>query len=107
MRETATNKMWWVGAMVAAVAIGCGRAPQISRPNQSLIDALRTAASARQAAWIDDCAKSLEERKQQGRISAEESKPLEAIIELARAGKWKEAEAEAKRLGKAQDLSGG
>lgn len=95
-----------LGVMLLAVALGCGRRQQISRPNQSLIDALRTATSARMEPWVDECAKSLEERKQQGSISADESKPLEQIIELARAGKWKEAEAEAKRLGQAQDLSG-
>ena len=100
------RNFWYVGAMMVVLTAGCGPGQQISRPNQSLIDALRTATSARMEPWVDECAKSLAERKQQGTISVDESKPLEQIIELARAGKWKEAEAEAKRLGQAQDLSG-
>lgn len=106
MRTVVKHTCWFFGAAMLVAAIGCGRAPQISRPNQPLIEALRTAASARMSPWIDECAEKLQERKQQGAISSEESKALQAVVDLARAGKWREAEAEAKRLGKAQDLSG-
>ncbi len=107
MPEIAKRTAWLVSAALLAAAVGCGRTQQISRPNQPLIDALRTATSARMLPWIDECAKSLEERKQQGDITADESKALQAVIDLARDGNWKEAEAQAKRLGKAQRLSGG
>lgn len=106
MRTSAKKTLWTFGAAMLVAAIGCGRAPQISRPNQPLIEALRTAASSRMSPWIDQCAEKLQERKQQGAISSEEGKALQAVIDLARAGKWREAEVEAKRLGKAQDLSG-
>lgn len=98
-------KLRLLGALAVALAVGCGRPPQISRPNQTFIDALRTATSSRMLPWVEECAKSLEARKQQGGISAEESKAFEEIIALARAEKWTEARDAAKRLGKGQRLS--
>lgn len=81
---------------------GCSGEPQVSRANQKLIAALRTAASARQVSWLDECAKQVDEGKAAGTISAEEAAAFEEIIALARSGKWEEAEARAAALGAAQ-----
>lgn len=89
--------------LFAAVFVaGCGGPPQVSRSNQKLISALRTAASARQVPWLDECAKQVEEGKAAGTITAEEAAAFDEIISLARRGEWKAAEEEAARLGAAQ-----
>ena len=41
MPELAKPTCLLLGVAIVAAAVGCGRAPQISRPNQPLIDALR------------------------------------------------------------------
>jgi hypothetical protein len=63
---------------------------------------LRTATSAQQVPWLDECAKQVEQGKAAGTISADEAVAFEAIIGLARSGDWKRAEEEAARLGAAQ-----
>ncbi len=85
-----------------ALLLGCGGAPQIARGNLKLIAALRTATSARQVPWLDECAKQVEQGKAAGTISTEEAQAFEAIIALARSGEWKKAEEEAAQLGAAQ-----
>ena len=81
---------------------GCGGEPQVSRTNQKLISALRTAASAQQLPWLDECAKQVEQGKAAGTMSAEEAAAFDEIIALARSGQWKEAEQRAAALGAAQ-----
>lgn len=81
---------------------GCGGEPQVSRANQKLIAALRTAASARQASWLDECARQVDEGKAAGTVSAAEAAAFDEIIGLARSGKWQEAEQRAAALGAAQ-----
>ena len=85
-----------------ALSAGCGGEPQVARGNQKLISALRTAASARQTAWLDECAGQVEQGKQAGTISAAEAAVFDEIIALARSGKWQEAEQRAAALGAAQ-----
>jgi hypothetical protein len=89
-------------ALIAAVMAGCGGPPQVAPANRRLIDGLRTATSSAQPEWVEESAKQLEEAKSKGTVSDQEYAEFEAIIGMARAGKWKEAEAEAIRLGKAQ-----
>ncbi|HVX10848.1 MAG TPA: hypothetical protein VHC22_06680 [Pirellulales bacterium] len=91
-----------VCALVSAIIAGCGGPPQVAPANRRLIDGLRTATSSAQPQWVEESAKQLEEAKSKGTVSDQEYAEFEAIITLARAGKWKEAEAEAIRLGKAQ-----
>ncbi|HEV7226171.1 MAG TPA: hypothetical protein VGN42_25920 [Pirellulales bacterium] len=86
----------------AALLGGCGGPPQVASGNQRLISALRTATSAQQVPWLDECAKQVDEGKAAGTISADEAAAFEAIIALARSGEWKQAEDEAARLGAAQ-----
>jgi hypothetical protein len=81
---------------------GCGGAPHVTPANLRLIDALRTATSSEQMQWVDESAKQLEEGKRNGTVSDQEYEVLDSIIRMAKEGKWKEANAEAIRLGKAQ-----
>lgn len=85
-----------------ATLAGCGGPPQISRGNQKLISALRTATSARQVPWLDECAKQVEQGKAAGTISEAEAGAFDEIISLARSGDWKQAEEKAAQLGAAQ-----
>ncbi|HUY36112.1 MAG TPA: hypothetical protein VMV69_25460 [Pirellulales bacterium] len=90
-------------AIVAALLItGCAKPPQVSPGNRRLVDGLRTATSSKQATWLEDCAKRLEDGRQKGTVSDVEYQEFLAIIALARDGKWEQAEAETTRLGKAQ-----
>lgn len=90
-------------ALAASLAIsGCGGAPHVSPGNYRLINALRTATSSKQIAWVDESAKQIEEAKANGTLTDAEYAEFQSIIRLARDGKWKAAEAETIRLGKAQ-----
>jgi hypothetical protein len=86
----------------SALLAGCGGPPQVATGNQKLISAFRTATSARQVPWLEECAKQVEQGKAAGTISADEAGAFETIIGLARSGEWKQAEEEAARLGAAQ-----
>jgi hypothetical protein len=99
MNRHAALSMLLLGATLLA---GCGGPPQVASGNQKLISALRTATSARQAPWLDECAKQVDEGKAAGTISADEAAAFEAIIGLARSGEWKQAEEQAALLGAAQ-----
>lgn len=94
--------------LTCSMVSGCGGPPQVSPGNFRLISALRTATSSKQIDWVEESAKQLEEEKSRGRVSDAEYAAFESIILLARQRKWKEAEAETIRLGKAQqaDRSG-
>jgi hypothetical protein len=92
-----------VSALLAGLVLsGCAKPPQVSPGNRKLVDGLRTATSSKQIAWVDECAKLLEECQRKGTVKDEEYEEFNAIIALARDEKWQEAEAEAIRLGKAQ-----
>ena len=101
------NSLLRLACLLSGLALlaGCGGEPQVARGNQKLISALRTAASARQMAWLDECAQQVEAGKKAGTISAAEAAAFDEIIALARAGKWKEAEQRAAALGAAQQPS--
>lgn len=91
-----------VALFVLATFSGCGGEPQVAKANQKLISALRTAASARQVPWLDECAKQVDEGQAAGTMSAAEAAAFEEIIALARSGEWKQAEEKAAALGAAQ-----
>ncbi len=81
---------------------GCGGPPQVAPANRRLIEGLRTATSSEQMQWVDESAKQLEEGKRNGTVSDQEYEVFQSVIRLAKDGKWKEANAETIRLGKAQ-----
>lgn len=87
---------------VMLLIAGCGGSPQVAPANRRLIEGLRTATSSEQMPWVEESAKQLEEGKQKGTVSDQEYEVFRSIIHMAREGKWKEANAEAVRLGKAQ-----
>lgn len=89
-------------ALVVLFIAGCGGPPQVAPTNRRLINSLRTAVSSQQIQWVDEAGRQLEEGKAKGTVSDSEYAEFSAIIELAREGKWKEAEAETIRLGQAQ-----
>lgn len=90
-------------AVLVCLAItGCGGAPHVSPGNYRLINALRTATSSKQLGWVNDSAQQIEEAKAKGTINDAEYAEFQAIIRLARDGKWKEAEAKTIRLANAQ-----
>ncbi|HWB11371.1 MAG TPA: hypothetical protein VG826_19230 [Pirellulales bacterium] len=87
---------------VLLLVAGCGGPPQVTPVNRRLIEGLRTATSSEQMQWVDESAKQLEEGKRNGTVSDQEYEIFQSIIAMAKEGKWKEANAEAVRLGKAQ-----
>ena len=92
----------WLGPLGVLLAIlGCGR-PQAMPQNRELIASLRTAVNTRNAEWLEKNAKTLEERRDAGRVSDAEYQEFQAIIAKARAGKWEEAERETIAFQKAQ-----
>lgn len=100
---TINRSLPFVSILVGISAlVGCSGEPQVAKGNLKLVSALRTAASARQAAWLDECAKQVDEGQTAGTISAAEAAAFEEIIALARSGEWKQAEERAAALGAAQ-----
>ncbi len=85
---------WIAGAMVGLSMIGCGR-PQASSPdNQQLIGSLRTAISARNPEWLEQNVEVLEERRAAGEVADAEYEEFQAIIAMAKEGRWEAAERE-------------
>jgi hypothetical protein len=96
------KKLFSRALIVLTLVAGCGGPPQVAPANRRLIDGLRTATSSEQMQWVDESVKQLEEGKRNGTVSDQEYEELQSIVRLAKEGKWKEANAEAVRLGKAQ-----
>lgn len=89
-------------AVLSACALsGCGR-PQASPQNLVLISSLRTAASTRNPELLERNAALIAERYTAGAMSEEEHGTFQAILELARAENWEQAELEAFAFQKAQ-----
>jgi hypothetical protein len=96
-------------AVVATIAIsiglcagGCGQVPQFGGKDQRLLEAVRTAVSARRPKWLDECAKQIDAEHTQGKISNEGFEALEAIVSQARGGDWSTAEKRIIQLEKGQ-----
>ena len=88
-------------AAAAIFIVGCGH-PQAAPHNRQLIASLRTALSAQNPEWLEQNVKLLDERQAAGEISAEELEAFQSIVDLARAGRWREAEQRAIAFQKAQ-----
>lgn len=63
---------------------------------------LRTATSTANMQWLDENAKQIEARRADGKMNAEVYAAIKAIIDKAKAGDWKEADADAFALLQAQ-----
>jgi hypothetical protein len=87
---------------VALLCGGCGQSPQFSTKDFRLLEALRTAVSARKPEWLEASAKQIDKEHQQGTISDEGFEALQSAITEARAGDWQHAEKQILQLEKAQ-----
>ena len=94
---------WLVlSCLVLLTFIGCGRAPQLSPQNRRLLAALQTAVSAQKTDWLEATHNQIAEKRGRAEISDEEYAALSAIIEKARAGDWKQAQADVFALSEGQ-----
>ena len=96
-------RVWVVAALILAAA-GCGepRVAHIRSRNHRLLQALRTAVSAKRADWLEQNAQLIEERHATGEMTDEEFDALNPIVAQARQGMWAQAESDLTRLIKAQ-----
>jgi len=84
------------------LTIGCTRPPAVQYHNLKLISSLRTAISAQNSAWLEGVAKAVTVRRDAGEMDSEEYEHFQAIIAVARAGRWKDAEQDCFRFETAQ-----
>jgi hypothetical protein len=92
----------WLALPTALWCGGCGQSPQFAAKDLRLLEALRTAVSARKSEWLEASAKQIDKAHQQGTISDEGFEALQSSITEARAGDWKHAETQIIQLEKAQ-----
>jgi hypothetical protein len=81
--------------------IGCGP-PQVAPQNLRLTASLRTALSARNAEWLEQNVRAIEERRSAGAMGDDEYAAFQSIVSQAKAGQWQEAERATVRLQQAQ-----
>ncbi|MCU0962558.1 MAG: hypothetical protein MUF48_20880 [Pirellulaceae bacterium] len=96
-----TGTVRLVGLLQLLLLTGCGR-PQATPQNLLLISSLRTAASTRNPELVEKNAALVAERREAGAMTDAEHRIFQAILELARAKKWEQAEREAWEFQKAQ-----
>jgi hypothetical protein len=77
---------------------GCNREPPIAKANVKIVSELKTAVAAKKTDWLEAAAKHIDEHRQKGQLSEGESAALKPVVELARGGKWDEANAKLKEL---------
>jgi len=90
------------------VLVGCGRPPQLGADDDvfKTVDALFTAVTARDEKLLDDCGQRLRSFQEAGRLPADASEYLDAIIEQARDGRWEPAAEKLYHFMKAQRRQG-
>jgi len=76
------------------LAVGCGRTPQLQPGNRKLLEALRTAVSAKNSQWLASTSKAVEEKRAKNEISDVEFQALHGVIQKANASDWKGAQKE-------------
>jgi hypothetical protein len=96
-------KSWFAAIVIVAVA-GCGetRTAHFSPRNYRLLQALRTAVSARKTDWLDQAVKLIDHRHETGELADEEFAALDSVVAQARQGEWTQAESDLMKLIKAQ-----
>jgi hypothetical protein len=97
------SKIWFAAIVIVAVA-GCGetRTAHFSPRNYRLLQALRTAVSARKSDWLEQTAKLIEHRHETRELADEEFAALGLVVAQARRGEWTKAESDLMKLIKAQ-----
>jgi hypothetical protein len=93
---------WLLAAGLATGIPGCERPPQFAAENLHVIAALGTAVSERSLNLVGANATRIEELHRQGKLTDEQAKVLQQVIDAARAGDWKGAEQQILRVEKAQ-----
>jgi len=77
---------------VALLVPGCSAPTEVDRDNRRLLDAILTAITMQNLAWLEEDAKLAEERHEDGHLTDTDYEELVSIIEAARSGDWKAAE---------------
>jgi hypothetical protein len=80
-----------IACSLALAWAGCG-ATQVSPANRRLLEALQTAVSAKNTAWLDGVEKLVADNRTKGELSDAEFSALDAIIRQAKAGNWDSAQ---------------
>jgi len=91
MRTRTLRALLWIASSLALALSGCG-ATQVSPTNRHLLEALQTAVSAKNTAWLDAVEKEVKETRKKGEISDAEFSALESIIRQAKNGNWDTAQ---------------
>jgi hypothetical protein len=77
--------------MLLLFALGCGY-PEAQPVNMEIISSLRTACSARNAAWLEANAEKIEAQRAAGAMNDTEYEAFTGILAQARGGDWEDAE---------------
>src|SRR4029453_4331079 len=80
-----------IACALALALTGCD-ATQVRPANRRLLEALQTAVSAKNAAWLDAVEKQVADHRTKGELSEAEFSALDAIIRQAKAGNWDAAQ---------------
>jgi hypothetical protein len=98
----------WIAALLCPILSfpGCNSHPQVGGENRELITSLATAVSGRNPQWLAANRKLIEQRIQSGALGSAEAREFTQILDLAAAGKWKEAEDLVYALRESQNPSG-
>ncbi|HEX6984834.1 MAG TPA: hypothetical protein VF170_05630, partial [Planctomycetaceae bacterium] len=91
-------------ALLLALAFlpGCTKYPQVEFENLRYVAALRTACSAKNAAWLSQTKAAIERDHAAGTIGDDELAAYREIVATAEAGDWRTAEEECLRFQKDQ-----
>jgi hypothetical protein len=84
--------------LVTFAFVGCGSPTQISPSNRKLLQALQSAASAKQKEWLNDVETKVNEKHKKQEMSDAEFNAFQPIIKKAKAGDWKRANLDALAL---------
>jgi hypothetical protein len=91
MRTRTPRALLLIASSLALALSGCG-ATQVSPANRRLLEALQTAVSAKNAAWLDAVEKQVADDRTKGEVSDAEFSALDSIIRQAKDGKWDAAQ---------------
>jgi hypothetical protein len=94
--------LWLFVLWLAVGPCGCARPPQFPAEDQTLLEGLRTAISAKKPEWVAANAKRIDELHQQSKLSEEQYQALQQVIDATKADDWKSANQQIIRLEKAQ-----
>jgi hypothetical protein len=92
------------GSLFLALGVlnGCSRAPQMKAPNRKILEALQTAVSSKNPAWLEAVTAKVVEKRDQKEMSDGEFRAIDAIIKKAQSGDWKKAQMDSFALSEGQ-----